>query len=418
MSAMQALAGLLVLAAMQGTVYVMDRYLEFRQTSELQRLRVMKAANWGVLLGLPGIFLIKQFLFPQIEASFPQVADAVPTIDTSMSGAGQWMPWPEMLLEIHLLGCAILSLTVLWRYLSTARFLKGAEEGKLMGKKVWIARGLRSPLSFGIWTPRIYIPWSLYSMTDREIEMCLAHEEIHARRGDLRSKVVSLVARAILWFSPISYLSHRRMELLLEVACDRTTMQETKARPLEYGELLLKMIASEKRQLSASMTDANISRRVFAMMEKTNHRPWLTALMMTGLLFSAGVALASVGGAIGDKTQYKISAKIYIDNQPVSSPMVMVLEGETASISQVREDGTDALHMEVIATDATTGPAGGIQLKMRVRAEGNGRTVDARPEIIVAENREGLIEVGTEEGKTFKMKISALRMNPEDPSQN
>ena len=68
----------------------------------------------------------------------------------------------------------------------------------------------------------------------------VAHECAHVARGDFALLVLSQLNRAMFWFSPVSWLLHRRLAALAELASDDHAMRVTGDRTA-YAEVLLEM---------------------------------------------------------------------------------------------------------------------------------------------------------------------------------
>lgn len=409
----QLLALLGALAVFQVGVLGLERFLEGLRAPAAARARVLRTANGCVLLAIPAYLVARGFLtpVPQVQlASTLGLAGGAPGVGVTDSlRAFSWSPWA---LGVTAAVSGILLGRLCWRYWSTSRALSGGRVGFVLGRPVRFVRGLHAPLSFGLRRGRIFVPDDFSALSAREAELALVHEEIHIRGGDLRAKVASLAVRALLWFHPFAYALHARLELVLELACDDATMGQAASSPREYGSLLLKFGVGTGSfdSITASMRGASLTRRVYAMTRTTVQRPALTVFSMVSLVLGACVAVASAGGALENRDQFKISAKVFVDGRHISSPTIVTVEGEEASISQVREDGTDALHMEVVARNEPGAAPGAIRLEMRVRSERDGRVVDSRPMLVLAENREGTIEVGSQDGPAFAMKVSVDRL--------
>lgn len=408
----QQLLGLLgALSALQAAAWGAERALDGLRVAPGLRARFLRVANGCVLAAIPAYLAVRGFLAPVSQLRLEELAIAGPGPGAPVAAVPSApISVAALILGFLLFVGALLLARVGWRYRATAVALRAGREAAIRGRAVRLVPGLGAPLSFGVWRGRIFAPPSLTELSERELELALIHEEIHIEGGDLRAKIVSLAARALLWFQPFAYLSHGRLELLLELACDEATMRRTGSRPLEYGGLLLKFGSGSFGSLAASMKGASLTRRVHAMTRENVRRPALTAFSIVSLLLGAGVAVASAGGALDERDQFKVSAKIFVDGRHVSSPTIVTVEGEEASISQVRDDGSDALHMELIATNEPGAAPGAIRLEMRVRSEREGRVVDSRPTLILSENREGTVEVGSRNGPTFSMNVTVDRI--------
>ncbi len=80
---------------------------------------------------------------------------------------------------------------------------------------------LRGPILAGLLRPAVYLPTpERGAISGAALDMALRHELIHLRRGDLRVKLLALVACALHWFNPLAHLARRDLGLWSELACD------------------------------------------------------------------------------------------------------------------------------------------------------------------------------------------------------
>ena len=77
------------------------------------------------------------------------------------------------------------------------------------------------PAVFGLFRPSILLPEPLLSGTPLEqVELVLAHELIHVRRGDMLAGKLQLVAQLIWWFHPLVWWANREACRERERCCD------------------------------------------------------------------------------------------------------------------------------------------------------------------------------------------------------
>lgn len=108
-----------------------------------------------------------------------------------------------------------------------------------------------TPLTTNPFRPVIVLPCALLeTLTDAEVELTLAHELAHVRRGDLLLAIPLLLAQAAFWFFPPVWFCVRAWDTARESACDEMALAMTGATPAAYGDLLIKVIEADHRQLS------------------------------------------------------------------------------------------------------------------------------------------------------------------------
>lgn len=80
-----------------------------------------------------------------------------------------------------------------------------------------------SPMLIGLLHPVILLPDGAYSQED--LDMILAHETVHYRRGDLWAKLLLLLCVSVHWFNPLVHLMARAADRDLELSCDERVVR-------------------------------------------------------------------------------------------------------------------------------------------------------------------------------------------------
>lgn len=183
---------------------------------------------------------------------------------------------------------------ILYSYLGARKQLSGSVKVAILGKTVFLNKAINSPLCFGVFKGKIYFPYNYLEIwTKREIELSLAHEEIHQTQYDPFWILLSLTLRSFLFFLPCAYILHRRFKLEIEICCDQSTCAKTNADIKEYSNLLLAMVCNQQHNfIYANIRNSNLKRRLIAMKSKKITRPFLSGTLAFLLLSSAGAAIA------------------------------------------------------------------------------------------------------------------------------
>jgi beta-lactamase regulating signal transducer with metallopeptidase domain len=108
-------------------------------------------------------------------------------------------------------------------------------------KLMTVRAELGSPLLIGVWRPKIIVPDQVlekYRLND--LQLMLAHELAHLKRGDLLWNWIPELGQILFFFHPLLRVSRLRLKQIQEIACDYSAIQYSKAAPVEYGSLLLK----------------------------------------------------------------------------------------------------------------------------------------------------------------------------------
>ena len=113
------------------------------------------------------------------------------------------------------------------------------------GDRVRKGECVESPFVFGLFRPRIYIPFGLSAQTE---ECVIAHERAHLKRRDHLVKPFGFFVLSIYWFNPLVWVAYILLCRDIEYACDEKVIndlphEERKA----YAYALLECAVAHKR---------------------------------------------------------------------------------------------------------------------------------------------------------------------------
>ena len=183
---------------------------------------------------------------------------------------------------------------------------------------------LRTPLMFGIFSPKIILPEREY---DEELMLnILRHELMHYRRFDTLYKWISVTILSVHWFNPLSWFIRKELNRACELSCDEMLLRSmTREEKQSYGNTLVSMAAS-------SALPAGVIATTFAT-EKRNLKERLVQIMTYkksgARMFAAVLALvllAGCGMAAGPQTP----------KEETSEPAAIV-SGDVVRVSTVDE---------------------------------------------------------------------------------
>ena len=101
---------------------------------------------------------------------------------------------------------------------------------------------------FGPVRPSILLPGPLLSGTPPErVELILAHELVHVRRGDVLVGKLQLVAQLIWWFHPLVWWANREACRERERCCDEEVVSGVGCKPVLYARTLLNVLEQKGR---------------------------------------------------------------------------------------------------------------------------------------------------------------------------
>ena len=113
------------------------------------------------------------------------------------------------------------------------------------GKKpsLWRCRAVKTPLMYGIFSPRIVLPDREYD--EDQLANILRHELMHYRRRDPLYKWLAVFVLSAHWFNPLSWVIRREIGRACELSCDEMLLRGmTRFEKQSYGNTLLNTAAS------------------------------------------------------------------------------------------------------------------------------------------------------------------------------
>lgn len=117
--------------------------------------------------------------------------------------------------------------------------------------KIWWAQEIDTPMVFGLFHPKIYLP---ISCNKEELSYMIVHETMHMRRRDYLIKIFVYMICVLYWFHPIVWTAYHLLAEDMEKACD---------------EAVLSNMGEEKKKAYANamlhfISDSSIKRKEFA----------------------------------------------------------------------------------------------------------------------------------------------------------
>lgn len=105
------------------------------------------------------------------------------------------------------------------------------------------------PAVIGLRRPTVLLPKVIVDESSpEELELLLAHELIHVRRGDLAWATLQTLATSLWWFHPLVFCRARWFDREAERSCDEETITSLACQPVKYARSLLSVL-ERKHQL-------------------------------------------------------------------------------------------------------------------------------------------------------------------------
>ncbi|MDR0862320.1 MAG: M56 family metallopeptidase [Oscillospiraceae bacterium] len=229
--------------------------------------------------------------------------------------------WLLLLGHIWVWGVSALVLYVLVSYALVALKLRTAVLYRGYGENVYTSDGVQSPIVFGLFKPRIYLPSDIDAVcTEREIAHIVSHERVHIRRFDHVTKLLSMLVLAVHWFNPVIWAAFLLSNRDREIACDERVMQlaggDIRA---EYARSLVSIGTYKGNAFGAlAFGESGIKTRVKSIVSFKKRALWLSVIAVVLLAVVGVVCLTganSRGVPVGD----------YILSDAEYSPYITVL---------------------------------------------------------------------------------------------
>lgn len=216
------------------------------------------------------------------------------------------------------------------------------------------------PLTFGLRRPRILLPADCVEWTSFRRRAVLLHELAHVQRRDILAQLFANVMAALWWFQPLCWTSRRSLRRESERACDALVLAAG-VRSSDYATELLDIaqdFSSGQRCSSAAIAMArrgDLETRLHAILAPQPNRsaarlsvtaifvltlltltasavsitpeqtdppggPTMKRTLLSGLLVSAGLSAATIGGSLFDPSGAAIpNAKVSIYDPDTSA---------------------------------------------------------------------------------------------------
>ncbi len=150
-------------------------------------------------------------------------------------------PWQTVVFCVYVAGAAALLVRVAVGILFSRRLLKGSpliQDSRVTRSLAFGASacGVNSlprvgesecisvPVTMGALHPTILLPAEWQQWNDEKLEAVIAHEMSHVARGDALTHQLSVLHRAIFWFSPLAWWLERHLASLAEQASDEAVL--------------------------------------------------------------------------------------------------------------------------------------------------------------------------------------------------
>lgn len=233
------------------------------------------------------------------EASTPvteeNISTSVPEINGTVNGeAGaqnQANGWKFKESTANLLGCIWLfglCLMLIYSLISALLLKRRVALSVPCDDGVRKGEGVDSPFVFGIFRPRIYLPYGLAPETENCV---IAHERAHLKRGDHIIKPFGFFVLSLYWFNPLVWVAYILLCRDIEFACDERVINSlTPEARKGYASALLDCAVAHRRIITCPVAfgETGVKERVKKTMSYKKPAFWI---ILCGILACVIVAI-------------------------------------------------------------------------------------------------------------------------------
>lgn len=381
--------------------------LDYFSVASTQKIKILRMTIIMIVIS-PIIFIILRFFsYQAISMTLPDSIINPSIMQTKLTMLTAHSPASYYIFIAYISGFIFMLLRISFSYVKAIIYLIASEHKIIQGQSVFIHKKISSPFNFGLFKPKIYVPHDFeQKWSTREIELSLAHEQVHVKNSDALWKILSLIVQSILFFAPWVYLLHKKFELNMEIQCDKETRVITKSNINEYGNLLLAMVCHSRNIIFTHIATSTLKRRFIAMKLKTKEFPIAVLLFSIFLMFTGATVVLAAGG-MNNKTTFDITSEVLIDGKLISKPRMIVNENQLGTIAISNKDHSNELKMSVIASRTATKNKKAINISFDVQYKNAKETLHIKPRLIVESNQPSKIRIQLDTGHSCDLVILA-----------
>ena len=181
-----------------------------------------------------------------------------------------------------------IGLMLAYELFSVIRVRRRVLDAVRLRDNVWQSDRVASPFIFGLFRPRIYVP---YGLEEPVLEQVLSHERAHLHRRDHWIKPFAFTLLAVYWYNPLLWVGYILLCRDIEVACDERVVRgldEDSRR--QYATALLQC-GVERRSIAAcplAFGEVSIKQRIKSVL---NYRKPLLWVIIASLVVCSVAAV-------------------------------------------------------------------------------------------------------------------------------
>ena len=203
-----------------------------------------------ILWGLVALKLVIPYSFESVLSLVPHKSTYMPqsvvvSQEVSNAVANTAFDWKSVL--PYAWGVVAL-LLLSYSLFSFIKLKSGVSDAVRYQDNIFQSERVESPFVFGIFKPRIYIP---YTIKGEKLKVILDHEKTHIKYFDHITKILGFIILCVHWFNPLVWVSYVLFCKDLELACDEAVVKNMSEENRKHYARTLCDIGVNKAKISA-----------------------------------------------------------------------------------------------------------------------------------------------------------------------
>ena len=298
-----------------------------------------------ILWGLVALKLIVPFSFESVLSLVPHKSEYMPqstvvSSEISNSVTNPAFDWKSVLPYAWVV---VATLLLIYAFFSFIKLKAKMSDAVKYQDNIFQSERVESPFVFGIFKPKIYIP---YSIKGEKLGFVLEHEKTHIKYLDHITKLIGFILLCIHWFNPLVWVSYVLFCKDLELACDEAVVRNMSEGKRKSYALTLCDIGVNKAKISAcpiAFGEVSIKERVKAT---------LSYKKVGKIAISLSLCLCAIV-AVCFMTKPVAQAKVKTEATVVDEAMVPNAESVAKPITKPTTEPTTESTTEPIAEETT-----------------------------------------------------------------
>lgn len=286
------------------------------------------------IMSLPLLVLINQipnnaltFVTPA-DVSAWEIAIKMPVVDLEIQGPMKQHPSSfdvyELVRAIYWIGAVAFVAVWLVRLLNTGSWIGPTRvltslQTSSTARAIPLRESTRlsSPMTWGVVAPKILVPKDWSSWSEDRKRAALIHELAHIARHDTLTTMLAGLVCCVFWLHPMLWITHRKMRIEAERACDDAVI-ESGASNIEYAGLLLEIARECRVGMALAMASPRmLSTRIHAILDNTLRRSPMNRKQLGLTLLLAIAIVVPLGSLKAESDNQRIPMSSDSDLLPI-----------------------------------------------------------------------------------------------------